>query len=134
GASVVLLALALSCGVLACRKRAHVVGGDDAAASAPPRGSGSDVVRAGPRGVAPGEGDASPAHAHASDVTATPDASAAPQRPSFAFDCGSTPSAPKAGKSVGHTSVVYRLELSDGTRAAWKPNARRVEGRYKGEI
>jgi hypothetical protein len=50
----------------------------------------------------------------------------------WAFDCNDT-GTPKAGKSVGHTSVVFKLELSSGKKAAWKPNAKKVKGRYKGE-
>jgi hypothetical protein len=41
---------------------------------------------------------------------------------------------PRSGKSIGHTSVVLKVELSTGKKAAWKPNARKVKGRYKGEI
>jgi hypothetical protein len=47
--------------------------------------------------------------------------------------CADT-STPRAGKSMGHTSVVFKLELSSGKKVAWKPNARKVKGRYKGEI
>ncbi len=49
------------------------------------------------------------------------------------WDC-SAPFVPRSGKSVGHTSVVFKLELEDGTKVAWKPNAKRVKNRYKGEI
>jgi hypothetical protein len=48
-------------------------------------------------------------------------------------DC-SDGSPPRAGKSVGHTSVAFKLELANGKKVAWKPNAKRVKGRYKGEI
>lgn len=40
----------------------------------------------------------------------------------------------RAGRSVGHTSVVFELELSNGRRYAYKPDARKVKGRYRGEI
>lgn len=40
----------------------------------------------------------------------------------------------RSGKSIGHTSVVLKLELSTGKKAAFKPNTRRGPGRYKGEI
>jgi|GEM_PF-951876 len=67
----------------------------------------------------------------------TGDASAevgdASETPRWAFDCTDT-SLPKTGKSIGHTSVVFKVELSNGRKAAWKPNAKRVKGRYKGEI
>ncbi|MBX3199029.1 MAG: hypothetical protein KF894_12930 [Labilithrix sp.] len=58
------------------------------------------------------------------------DASAAPA--SWAFGCEDE-SAPRSGKSIGHTSVVFKVELSNGKKAAWKPNARNVRGRYRGE-
>lgn len=51
----------------------------------------------------------------------------------WAFDCTDL-GTPKRGKSVGHTSVVFKLELSNGKKAAWKPNARKVKERYRGEI
>lgn len=74
-----------------------------------------------------------------SSASATGLASASPPPPSgaatprWAFDCNDT-SAPKTGKSVGHTSVVFKIELASGKKAAWKPNARNVKGRYKGEV
>ncbi|HVH47121.1 MAG TPA: hypothetical protein VM925_32485, partial [Labilithrix sp.] len=40
----------------------------------------------------------------------------------------------RSGKSIGHTSAVFKLELSDGKKVAWKPNAKKMRGRYKGEI
>lgn len=54
-------------------------------------------------------------------------------KPAWAFDCADT-SALKAGTSIGHTSVVFKVLLSSGAKAAWKPNAKKVKGRYKGEI
>jgi hypothetical protein len=71
----------------------------------------------------------SPALAVTSDDGA--DAGRAP--PPWPFDCADT-STPKAGKSIGHTSVVFKLELSSGKKAAWKPNAKKVKGRYRGEV
>ncbi len=41
---------------------------------------------------------------------------------------------PRAGKSIGHTSTVFKLELADGRKVAWKPNARKVKGRWRGEV
>ena len=40
----------------------------------------------------------------------------------------------RSGKSIGHTSVVLKIELSNGKKAAFKPDSRRGPGRYKGEI
>lgn len=40
----------------------------------------------------------------------------------------------RAAKSIGHTSVVLRLDLGPGVRAAWKPRTRRGGDRYRGEI
>lgn len=46
-----------------------------------------------------------------------------------------TPSpAPKSATSIGHTSVVFKLLLPDGKKAAWKPDADKRRGRYRGEI
>lgn len=42
--------------------------------------------------------------------------------------------APRAGKSLGHTSVVFRVDLVNGKRAVFKPSSRRGPRRYKGEI
>lgn len=53
--------------------------------------------------------------------------------PSWGFDCNDR-GTPKSGKSIGHTSVAFKLELSSGKKAAWKPNARKVKGRYRGEV
>lgn len=54
---------------------------------------------------------------------------------SAAFDCSEVNEGdPKAGKSVGHTSVVFKIELSTGKKYAFKPNAKKVKDRYKGEI
>lgn len=42
--------------------------------------------------------------------------------------------APESGKSVGHTSVVFKLRLEGGLEAAWKPRSKRGKERYRGEI
>jgi hypothetical protein len=55
------------------------------------------------------------------------------EAPPWRYDC-SEDFVPRAGKSVGHTSVVFKLELANGRAVAWKPNAKRVKLRYKGEI
>lgn len=57
----------------------------------------------------------------------------APDSPSWAFDCTAN-ATPTSGKSIGHTSVVFKVELSNGKKAAWKPNAKKVTSRYRGEI
>ena len=41
---------------------------------------------------------------------------------------------PIGGKSVGHTSVVFKLRLEGGLDAAYKPQSKRGHGRYRGEI
>jgi len=41
---------------------------------------------------------------------------------------------PRTARSIGHTSVVLKIELDDGRKAAWKPNTRRGPQRYRGEI
>jgi hypothetical protein len=38
------------------------------------------------------------------------------------------------GKSIGHTSVVFKLKLAGGAQAAWKPRSKRGANRYRGEI
>jgi hypothetical protein len=42
--------------------------------------------------------------------------------------------APTWGKSIGHTSVVFKLKLQGGAQAAYKPHSHRGGARYKGEI
>lgn len=42
--------------------------------------------------------------------------------------------APVWGKSIGHTSVVFKLKLEGGAQAAYKPHSHRGGARYKGEI
>ena len=40
----------------------------------------------------------------------------------------------KKAKSIGHTSVVFKIEQTDGQKIVWKPDSRIGRGRYKGEI
>lgn len=40
----------------------------------------------------------------------------------------------KKAKSIGHTSVAFKIEQTDGKKIVWKPDARVVRGRYKNEI
>lgn len=70
-----------------------------------------------------------PAH----EADASTQTTSAPAEPARLRDdpCGAEP---KSGKSIGHTSVVLKLELANGKKIAWKPNAKKVRGRYKGEI
>jgi hypothetical protein len=42
--------------------------------------------------------------------------------------------APVSGKSIGHTSVVFKLKLEGQLEAAYKPRSRRGKNRYKGEV
>jgi hypothetical protein len=41
---------------------------------------------------------------------------------------------PVWGKSIGHTSVVFKLKLEGGAEAAYKPRTRRGKTRYRGEV
>jgi hypothetical protein len=41
---------------------------------------------------------------------------------------------PISGKSVGHTSVVFKLALEGGLAVAYKPRSTRGDHRYRGEI
>jgi hypothetical protein len=43
-------------------------------------------------------------------------------------------SPPRRAKSIGHTSVVFKVELANGAKAAFRPAYRRGPVRYKGEI
>jgi hypothetical protein len=61
------------------------------------------------------------------------DAAAASRALTWPFDCSSA-ATPARGRSIGHTSVVFKVELSSGAKAAWKPNARKVKERWRGEV
>ena len=41
---------------------------------------------------------------------------------------------PRSGKSIGHTSVVFRLDFDKPLRAAYKPESKRGHKRYRGEV
>ncbi len=43
-------------------------------------------------------------------------------------------SAPVAVRSIGHTSIVFKIEFANGRKAAFKPASRRGPTRYKGEL
>ncbi|MBX3188431.1 MAG: hypothetical protein KF819_15545 [Labilithrix sp.] len=66
-------------------------------------------------------------------------ASAPPPAPAPAPAPASAPAlfltgTPKSARAIGHTSVVFKLELSTGKKAVFKPASRRGPHRYKGEI
>lgn len=42
--------------------------------------------------------------------------------------------APRGGRSLGHTSVVFEVKLQTGERSVFKPSSKRGPHRYKGEI
>ena len=41
---------------------------------------------------------------------------------------------PTKAKSIGHTSVVFRVDFEGGLRAAYKPESKRGHRRYRGEV
>ncbi len=45
-----------------------------------------------------------------------------------------TSALPVGGKSVGHTSVVFKLGLEGGVNVAFKPRSTRGDHRYRGEV
>lgn len=57
---------------------------------------------------------------------------------SFGFDAGDpnavVQSKAKSGKSVGHTSVVFKVKLESGVEICFKPESKRGRTRYRGEI
>jgi hypothetical protein len=63
-------------------------------------------------------------------ATATPDASA----PTVERLTPYASAKPKAGKSIGHTSVVFRVDFDPAMRAAYKPESKRGHKRYRGEV
>lgn len=48
-------------------------------------------------------------------------------------ECGSFAKI-RSAKSVGHTSIVYKLELEGGAKYAFKPNAKKMKERWRGEV
>lgn len=71
----------------------------------------------------------------AADAAAGAGAGAGATAGADAFDEAAFASAvPTSARSIGHTSVVLKLELSNGKKAAFKPASRRGPVRYKGEI
>jgi hypothetical protein len=45
-----------------------------------------------------------------------------------------THAVPRKAKSIGHTSVVFRIDFDGGARAAYKPESKRGHKRYRGEV
>lgn len=45
-----------------------------------------------------------------------------------------TTAAPESAKSIGHTSVVFKLHLAGGLEAAFKPESKRGKKRWHGEV
>lgn len=89
--------------------------------------------------------DAAPAPAAPPVSIAPATRPAAPKRPSYAetwfagrdeasYRAAFVGGAPKAAKSIGHTSVVFRLDLATGERCAFKPASRKSAVRWRGEI
>ena len=80
------------------------------------------------------------ARASAVDAAAPVASSAAPapvvEPPVLATDgCGSiAPSPVRAAKSIGHTSVVFKIELESKAKMAWKPSSKRGKERWRGEV
>lgn len=73
------------------------------------------------------------------DASATADAGViadpgAIRSPNSSDDDDDLQAPPRTARSIGHTSVVFKLELANGTRAVFKPASRRGPLRYKGEI
>jgi hypothetical protein len=62
------------------------------------------------------------------------DASSAATESAQDGDADYLQAAPLAARSIGHTSVVFKVSLGSGRHAAFKPSSRRGPLRYKGEI
>jgi hypothetical protein len=69
-----------------------------------------------------------PATTSTSTTTTTSTAASTPPLSAYAS------ASPLSGKSVGHTSVVFKLKLEGGLEAAYKPRSHRGHDRYKGEV
>lgn len=77
-----------------------------------------------------------PASSAATDAAPSPPPDAAADDDSAASDADPsfTTATPRSARSIGHTSVVLKVELTSGKKAAFKPASRRGPVRYKGEI
>jgi hypothetical protein len=77
---------------------------------------------------------ASPAAASTPVLTASAAPSAAPDAATIESSDPFAEAPPLKGKSIGHTSVVFKVGLEGGLDAAFKPRSRRGKDRYKGEV
>lgn len=104
-------------------------------ASACKREPSSEAARADAASPFVAVADASTADAHAVDA-ATSDAASAAAADAAIDPDPEPPKEPHAKrvKSIGHTSVVFKIELASGEKLVFKPHSRRGPGRYKGEI
>ncbi|MDB4943107.1 MAG: hypothetical protein JWP97_2641 [Labilithrix sp.] len=86
--------------------------------------------------AAPTATDAGVSDAPSAEVSTAPRLSPAPSPAPLPAQDGTAwlTAAPTAAKSIGHTSVVFRVDLANGKRAVFKPASRRGPLRYKGEI
>jgi hypothetical protein len=66
--------------------------------------------------------------------TGAPSASAVRPAPSLADPGAYGTASPTRGTSIGHTSVVFKVELAGPLACAFKPESRRGKTRYRGEI
>ncbi|MFO0739268.1 MAG: hypothetical protein U0270_25455 [Labilithrix sp.] len=85
--------------------------------------------------AAPATSVSAPLASSSSTASAAP-ASSTPERPVLATEgCGAImPLALRSAKSIGHTSVVFKLELETGQKLAWKPSSKRGKDRWRGEV
>lgn len=67
-------------------------------------------------------------------LSAAPEAKAAPALEVIRDVPAKYAAGARSGKPIGHTSVVFKLELTNGAKAVFKPASRRGPLRYKGEI
>ena len=72
--------------------------------------------------------------ARAPDADASRNADASPTPSDDAGEADDLAGPPRTARSIGHTSVVLKLELPGGKRAVFKPASRRGPLRYRGEI
>lgn len=74
-----------------------------------------------------------PSAAPSAAITAAPADAASPVVDAGTDPCAPVPD-PRTATSIGHTSVVFKVVLPDGRKAAWKPDALKRRGRYRGEV
>lgn len=81
-----------------------------------------------------GAGASADAHADGASLGAHASADASADVDAGEEDEAAYSGAARSAKAIGHTSVVFKLELASGKKAAFKPASRRGPVRYKGEI